>query len=256
MSNRLPGLISRLFSPLRQTVRLMSSVKDYVSHYDTLEVYPGCTKTEIREAWLKLSMLYHPDLNKGNEDATARFLAVKEAYSVLIDDEKRNTYNDSIGWSNPDPPPDFNRKWSSKAETDRIKSAQYKYLWNEAKIRELMSSEKLRDVDWNKRTPAERHQILMEEEQRQKEAKQTLKHHNTPTLLEGINMYFTMMLVCVLINAFIQKLNRSEPSMDELLNRVIIQQPAELAGGTVLSGMVRKPTKEQIAHIYGEDLSS
>jgi len=55
-------------------------------------------KTEIREAWLRLSMQYHPDLNQDDEKAAQRFLEIKEAYTELINDEKRKVYNDKIGF--------------------------------------------------------------------------------------------------------------------------------------------------------------
>ena len=56
-------------------------LKDYESYYDKLEIHPECTKTEIREAWLRLSMQYHPDLNQDDEKAAQRFLEIKEAYT-------------------------------------------------------------------------------------------------------------------------------------------------------------------------------
>ena len=69
-------------------------------------------QTEIREAWLKLSMLYHPDLNKDNESAREKFMEIKEAYTTLINDEKRQAYNNKIGFYHSDPPPDFKREWT------------------------------------------------------------------------------------------------------------------------------------------------
>lgn len=104
---------------------MATHLKDFQSHYDTLEIVPECTKTEIRlnsyhscffhvpssmflpasilstgstcfllllslfppayifntrEAWLRLSMMYHPDLNKDDDKATEKFMEVKEAY--------------------------------------------------------------------------------------------------------------------------------------------------------------------------------
>ena len=45
--------------------RLYSTrLKEYDTLYDLLETSPEATKTEIRENWLRLSMQYHPDLNK------------------------------------------------------------------------------------------------------------------------------------------------------------------------------------------------
>jgi hypothetical protein len=92
---------------------MATELKDFESHYDTLEISPECTKTEIRESWLRLSMLYHPDLNTGDEKATEKFVKIKEAYKLLINDEERKTYNDQIGFYHSDPPPDYHRCPSS-----------------------------------------------------------------------------------------------------------------------------------------------
>ena len=51
------------------------------------------------------------------------FMAVKEAYGVLNDEKKRSEYDDQIGFKHADPPPDYHKKWSYKAEMDRIKVA-------------------------------------------------------------------------------------------------------------------------------------
>ena len=101
----------------------------------------------IREAWLKLSMLHHPDLNKDNpEEAQEKFMEIKEAYTTLINDEKRKAYNDKIGFYHSDPPPDFKREWTFKGEMERSGAASYHVMWSEEAIRKLMSSDKLRDV--------------------------------------------------------------------------------------------------------------
>ena len=55
-------------------------------------------------------MLYHPDLNKENQEATDKFMEIKESYKILINDEKRKAYNDKIGFHHPDPPPEFHRQ--------------------------------------------------------------------------------------------------------------------------------------------------
>lgn len=53
---------------------------------------------EIKKAYKKLAMKYHPDRNKGSQDAEAKFKEVNEAYQVLGDDKKRVQY-DQFGHS-------------------------------------------------------------------------------------------------------------------------------------------------------------
>ena len=51
--------------------------------YSVLQVPPSATADDIKKAYRKLSMIHHPDKNKGNPEATAMFQKVSEAYQVL-----------------------------------------------------------------------------------------------------------------------------------------------------------------------------
>ena len=134
--------------PIRLVVfrTMATNLKDFNSHYDMLEIHPECTKTEIREAWLRLSMQYHPNLNKDNPEANEKSMEIKEAYTVLINDEKRKKYNDKHGFYHSDPPPEFKREWTFQGEVERSSAAYYHVMWSEEAIRKIMSSDKLRKV--------------------------------------------------------------------------------------------------------------
>ncbi|MEM0053073.1 MAG: molecular chaperone DnaJ [Nitrososphaeria archaeon] len=67
----------------------MSGKKDY---YEILGVPRNATKEQIKEAYRRLAMLYHPDRNKSPE-AEEKFKEISEAYAVLSDDEKRRQYD-------------------------------------------------------------------------------------------------------------------------------------------------------------------
>eukprot|EP00092_Neocalanus_flemingeri_P007731 GFUD01008347.1.p1 GENE.GFUD01008347.1~~GFUD01008347.1.p1 ORF type:complete len:287 (-),score=63.61 GFUD01008347.1:24-884(-) len=174
---------------------MATQLKDYVSHYDVLEVSPECTKTEIREAWLRLSMLYHPDLNKDNEEATKKFMEVKESYKMLVNDVKRKAYNDKIGFYHSDPPPEFQREWTYEGEMERSGAQAYQVLWSEESIRKLMCSEKLRDLNWSKQPPAERYRILEEEQKKQNKERAELTATGTLSLKVGADRYFLIIAV-------------------------------------------------------------
>jgi curved DNA-binding protein CbpA len=61
-------------------------MKDY---YKILGVSENATQDEIKQAYKKLSMKYHPDRNPGDKQAEEKFKEINEAYSVLSDPEKR-----------------------------------------------------------------------------------------------------------------------------------------------------------------------
>ena len=65
-------------------------------YYDVLGVQKTATADELKKAYRKLAMKYHPDRNKGNAEAEEKFKEVNEAYSVLSDETKRAQY-DQLG---------------------------------------------------------------------------------------------------------------------------------------------------------------
>ncbi len=62
-------------------------------YYEILGVDRKATKEEIKKAYRKLALQYHPDRNPGNKEAEEQFKLAAEAYEVLGDDEKRRRYD-------------------------------------------------------------------------------------------------------------------------------------------------------------------
>jgi len=68
----------------------MATKRDY---YEILGVPRNATKEEIKKAYRKKALEYHPDRNPGNKEAEEKFKEAAEAYDVLSDDQKRARYD-------------------------------------------------------------------------------------------------------------------------------------------------------------------
>jgi molecular chaperone DnaJ len=70
--------------------------------YEVLGVEKGCSQPDLKKAFRKLAMKYHPDRNPGDKQAEASFKEINEAYEILSDDQKRAAY-DRFGHAGVDP---------------------------------------------------------------------------------------------------------------------------------------------------------
>ncbi|EHL02001.1 putative protein psi1 [Glarea lozoyensis 74030] len=64
--------------------------------YDSLGIKPDATQDQIKKAYHKMALKYHPDKNKDKPDTSEKFKDVSQAYEILSDPEKRKTY-DALG---------------------------------------------------------------------------------------------------------------------------------------------------------------
>jgi curved DNA-binding protein len=85
---------------------------DYKDYYKTLGVERNASEDDIRKAYRKLAMQYHPDRNPNDKQAEERFKEINEAYQVLSDPQKRTHYDrlgsDYSTWQQRGAPGDFN----------------------------------------------------------------------------------------------------------------------------------------------------
>ena len=77
----------------------MADKRDY---YEVLGLQKGASEADIKKAFRKMALKYHPDKNPGDKTAEEKFKEVNEAYSILSDPEKKKLY-DQFGHAGVDP---------------------------------------------------------------------------------------------------------------------------------------------------------
>src|ERR1035437_1783955 len=84
----------------------MSAHKDY---YKILGIPKKASQKDIKAAYRKLALKYHPDQNSGSKETEAKFVEINEANEVLSDPQKREKYDNlGPGWE------DFGRTGSQQ----------------------------------------------------------------------------------------------------------------------------------------------
>jgi curved DNA-binding protein len=87
---------------------------EYKDYYKILGVDKKASQADIKKAYRKLAVQYHPDKNPNNKEAEEKFKQANEAYEVLGDEEKRKKY-DTLGenWNRGQGQPGGGFDWSS-----------------------------------------------------------------------------------------------------------------------------------------------
>jgi hypothetical protein len=95
------------------------------NHYDTLEIKIGASETEIKKAFRRLAIKYHPDKNFGDDSLVKKFIEVKGAYDILISPISRTSYdNELLSYINSQSPEEKVKQEERKQEKKRKETEQ------------------------------------------------------------------------------------------------------------------------------------
>lgn len=108
----------------------VSTCINYRSHYDSLGITPHATQADVKTAYYKLSKMYHPDRNKGSDEANRKFRDITAAYEVLGNLKLRKLYDKGILHT---AGPQFEAREEPVAEEVTYKHARFYHSRNEPK---------------------------------------------------------------------------------------------------------------------------
>lgn len=114
----------------------------HLDYYATLEVTPQASDEEIKRAYRKLALKYHPDRNQGNKKAEDKIREINAAYEVLGDAETRKSY-ERLRFGGHGRKSDFAEEPTETLNPGVILEAMEKKLWEEGRLeifRKLMQA--------------------------------------------------------------------------------------------------------------------
>ena len=106
----------------------MKRAADAASHkgkrhpYEVIGVDPSASASQIRKAYLKLSLKFHPDKNGGRLEAEQAFMDIQDAYEIIGDPEKRSVFDD-FGSGGNDPNQQFTNEgdWQRHGNAHQVR---------------------------------------------------------------------------------------------------------------------------------------
>lgn len=105
----------------------------HLDYYATLEVTPQASDEEIKRAYRKLALKYHPDRNQRNKQAEEKIREINAAYEVLGDPETRKSY-ERLRFGGHGQKSDFAEEPTETVNPGVVLDAMEKKLWEEGRL--------------------------------------------------------------------------------------------------------------------------
>ncbi|XP_059619524.1 dnaJ homolog subfamily C member 30, mitochondrial [Phlebotomus argentipes] len=131
---------SRCFS----RTRILFQAKN---HYDVLGLTPKATQNDIKAAYYKLSKQYHPDKNKGSEEAVTKFRDITAAYEILGTYRLRRLYDKGVLQTSAVAPEAQESDFKSPSDVNPDDDAQTKFYKSRFKRSEVPHDQSIYNFD-------------------------------------------------------------------------------------------------------------
>ncbi len=144
-----------------------------IDYYTSLGINKSATEAEIKKAYKKQAMQYHPDRNKGDKKAEQKFKEINEAYQVLSDKEKKKNY-DQFGSAEANPFGGWQRQWGTRQSSwfdDIFSQFWWNWWWRQSQWFEFDLGDLFGWMGWSSRQQKRRQEDV---EQPQKKVEENL----------------------------------------------------------------------------------
>ncbi|XP_073845656.1 dnaJ homolog subfamily C member 30, mitochondrial-like [Musca autumnalis] len=129
---------------VKYTRNISTGSVNYSTHYDVLGISPKATQGEVKAAYYKLSMQYHPDKNQGSETAALKFREITQAYEILGNFRLRKLYDKGILHT---AGPQYAQRANEAPEPDDATTRFYKSRFRKSKVADSKGRTQMYDFD-------------------------------------------------------------------------------------------------------------
>ncbi|XP_061400043.1 dnaJ homolog subfamily C member 30, mitochondrial-like [Musca vetustissima] len=180
--------------------KICTTTPRYIDHYNVLGISRRATQSEIKAAYYRLSMLYHPDKNQGSDTAALKFREITQAYEVLGNYKLRRLYDKGVIHTTAERP-DETMKGAEPEEEDDPSTKFYKSRFKKSTVGDSEGRSPIYDLDeWTRIQYAN----TFQRRQTAKEKYHRTKKHEKDSALMTQNEILLFVIMVVTSLAFLR----------------------------------------------------